>query len=96
MATVLKQVTQRTEGAGREPEHTHPAEKHLHDHYHVAHVHVEGTEPEWRHQANWHTHEHDHGQIVHSHDYSRDNEQEHHGRRAHIHDHLHPVHPPVL
>ena len=28
--------TQRTEGEGRQPEHTHPATTHSHDHYHAA------------------------------------------------------------
>lgn len=93
MTTVLKTPGQQIEGAGREPEHTHDVATHVHDHYHVAHVHVDGAEPEWRHQASWHTHSHDHGQVLHSHDYSRENEQEHHARRAHIHDHEHPVHP---
>ena len=85
-------TSQRTEGAGREPEHTHPATIHTHDHFHVTHVHVAGADPEWRHQANWHTHEHDHRVVVHSHDYAKDNEDQHHGRRAHVHDHEHPVH----
>jgi hypothetical protein len=49
MATLTKAVTQRTEGAGREAEHTHQPQAHTHDHYHVAHVHVvkraSGTRP---------------------------------------------------
>src|SRR5512141_1270981 len=84
MAMLVKEQIQRVESDGREPEHVHDAETHTHDHYHVAHVHVEGGDPEWRHQANWHSHTHDHGRTLHSHDYSRENEQEHHGRRAHI------------
>ena len=32
-------VRQRTEGEGKEPEHTHPATEHSHDHAKEAHVH---------------------------------------------------------
>lgn len=93
VATVVKEPTQRVEDAGREATHTHETMQHTHDHYHVAHVHVDGGDPEWRHQASWHSHEHDHGTVLHSHDFGRGNESDHHGRRAHVHDHAQPVHP---
>lgn len=85
-------TTEQPRGQGLEPEHTHPAQVHIHDHYHLAHVHAAGGDPEWRHQANWHTHEHDHRAVMHSHDFAEANEAEHHARRAHVHDHMHPVH----
>ena len=36
-------ATQRTEGAGKEPVHTHPARTHSHDRYHVSHHHAGGS-----------------------------------------------------
>jgi hypothetical protein len=89
MITVGK--TLELQGQGREPVHSHPLLVHTHDHYHVAHVHASGMTPDFTHQACWHAHEHDHNQVTHSHDYSRLNEDEHHDRRGHIHDHAAPV-----
>jgi len=40
-------ATQRTDGAGKEPEHTHPARTHSHDRYHVSHHHAGGI-MEWQ------------------------------------------------
>lgn len=85
-------VRQFTQGEGKEPEHTHPAVVHTHDHYHVVHQHRRGANPEWVHQASWHTHTHNHTAITHSHDYPRDQEEKHHASEAHIHDHNAPAH----
>ena len=63
-----------------------------HDHYHVAHYHqISG---DWEHRTYWHTHEHNHAELVHSHDYSQDEENARHGKLAHIHDHVRPNQPP--
>ena len=35
----MQSTTQRTEGEGTQPEHTHGAQVHSHDHYHVTHHH---------------------------------------------------------
>jgi hypothetical protein len=56
-------TTQRTEGAGKQPEHTHPAATHTHDHYHVSHHHKGGVLTEWEHRTYWHTHEHNHNAV---------------------------------
>jgi hypothetical protein len=72
-------VQQRTEGHGKEPEHTHPHRTHVHDHYHVSHQHAESQLDEWEHRTHWHTHQHNHAELTHSHDYSRAEEDEQHG-----------------
>ena len=41
---------QRTEGEGKQPEHTHPARTHNHDHNHVSHHHKGGMLGEWEHR----------------------------------------------
>jgi hypothetical protein len=84
--TTQPPVQQRTEGARREPEHTHPAVSHTHDDYHLVHHHTLNPLGEWEHRTYWHTHEHQHSEIVHSHDYSQD-ERQHHGKEAHTHRH---------
>lgn len=87
---------QRTDGAGREPEHVHNAVVHTHDHYHVSHHHRSGvgaTVGDFEHRSFWHTHEHNHNALLHSHDYSRDEEGEH-AKEAHIHDHADPAESP--
>ena len=38
----MTDVRQRTEGEGKEPEHTHLATEHGHDHWHVSHHHTGG------------------------------------------------------
>jgi hypothetical protein len=88
-------VRQSTEGTGKEPEHTHPAVTHSHDHYHVSHHHTGGPGEEWEHRTYWHTHEHNHSPLTHSHDYSRGEEEQHHAKEAHIHDHADPSHSPA-
>ena len=86
-------VTQRTEGEGREPEHTHPPVEHTHDHWHVSH-HVT-SDGQVEHRVSWHTHAHNHSELTHSHDYRRQEEEEHHAREAHIHDHAAPTESPA-
>jgi len=83
---------QYTEGAGREPEHTHPAVTHAHDHWHISH-HVDGGEVS--HRTFWHSHEHNHSEITHSHDYRRADEARDHDKEAHIHDHAAPAESPA-
>jgi hypothetical protein len=82
-------VTQHAEGQGKEPEHTHPAVTHSHDHWHISH-HV-GAEERVEHRVYWHTHAHNHNELVHSHDYARADEEQHHAQEAHIHDHAAPT-----
>lgn len=72
-------------------EHKHPKLVHAHDHWHVAHVHAGEKTGQWEHVPTWHTHEHDHLAVTHSHEYDREEEAQHHTRRAHVHDHGHPV-----
>ena len=84
---------QRTEGQGREPEHTHPATVHRHDHWHVSHHVTDDGRVE--HRTYWHTHEHNHTELTHSHDYSQEEEERHHGREAHVHDHAAPTESPA-
>ena len=67
---------QRTEGQGKEPEHTHPAITHTHDHYHVSHHHKDGVLGEWEHRSYWHTHAHNHAPLTHSHDYDQSEEEQ--------------------
>ena len=86
-------ATQRTEGEGKQPEHTHPARMHNHDPYHVSHHHRGNPLGEWQHRTFWHTHEHNHNTLTHSHDYSQDDEERDHGSEAHIHDHAAPTQP---
>lgn len=86
---------QRTEGEGKVPEHTHEALVHIHDHYHIAHFQSGGILGEWAHRSFWHTHEHNHNVLVHSHDYEREEEDAHHGREAHVHDHASPTRSPA-
>jgi len=87
-------VTQRTEGHGKDPEHIHAAQTHGHDHYHVSHHHAGGL-TEWQHRTYWHTQDHNHSALTHSHDYDPDDEDWHHGKEAHIHDHANPAHSPA-
>ena len=88
-------VRQYTEGAGQEPEHTHPAVTHTLDHYHVSHHHTGKPGDEWEHRTSWHTHEHNHSPLTHSHDYPRQEEEAHHAKEAHIYDHAAPSHLPA-
>ena len=84
---------QQTEGEGREATNTHAAVTHLPDHYHISHHHRGGVAGvgEWEHRTYWHTHEHNHHPLTHSHDYSQEDEAQHHGKEAHIHDHAAPT-----
>ncbi len=93
-STMPGQRRQYTEGQGREPEHTHPAMTHTHDHYHVSHHHG-GTLSEWQHRTTWHTHEHNHAETTHSHDHSQEEEAQHHAKEAHMHDHTSPAQSPA-
>ena len=43
---------QRTEGEGKQPEHTHPARMHSHDHYHVSHHHTNNLLNAWEHRTS--------------------------------------------
>jgi hypothetical protein len=91
-------TAQRTEGEGRAPEHTHVAETHGHDHYHVSHHHRSGVEAvagDFEHRTYWHTHDHNHTTLTHSHDYSEADENQHHAREAHVHDHAAPAQSPA-
>ncbi len=89
MRTVLRERVPGQYAArdGTEPEHTHPEISHVHDHYHVSHVHAGEKTPDWEHQSDWHTHTHEHGPITHSHELDRVGEEQHHGSRAHNHRH---------
>lgn len=80
-------ATQQVEGIGKQPIHTHSAQTHTHDHYHVSHHHRAGPLGEWEHRTFWHTHEHTHGDLTHSHDYTQADEDQHHGKEAHNHRH---------
>ena len=91
----MTEVRQWTEGEGREPEHTHPATEHGHDHWHVSHHHTGGLGDDFEHRASWHTHVHNHAPLTHSHDYSRENEERDHAKEAHIHDHTSPTESPA-
>lgn len=82
-------IRQRVDGDGKESVHTHPAVTHDHDHWHISH-HV-GADEQVEHRTSWHTHAHNHTELVHSHDYTRADEEQHHGREAHIHDHASPT-----
>ena len=42
---------------------------------------------EWEHRTFWHTHEHNHTALIHSHDYSEQDEEKEHTREAHIRHH---------
>ncbi len=86
-------IRQYTEGEGREPEHSHPPVVHTHDHYHVVHYHRE--DGGFDHREYWHTHEHNHSQLVHSHDFEQGDENDRHGKEAHIHDHAAPAQSPA-
>ena len=88
-------ATQRTEGEGRAPEHTHPATVHSHDHWHVSHHHQGGLGDDFEHRASWHTHAHNHSELTHSHDYSREDEERDHAKEAHVHDHAAPTESPA-
>ena len=85
------QTTQRVEGEGSTPAHTHLAAQHTHDHYHVSHHHKGGMLGEWEHRTFWHTHAHNHTELVHSHDFTQDVEEAEHGKEAHVHDHAAPA-----
>ncbi len=85
-------VQQRTVGSeAREQEHTHPAETHGHDHYHVSHHHTGGPLGEFEHRSHYHSHEHNHAPLVHGHDMSPEDESADHAATAHIHDHEDPT-----
>lgn len=84
-----------TEGEGHERTHVHRSRVHSHDHYHVSHHHGGGVLGEWEHRTYWHTHEHNHTELRHSHDYTMDDEEEHHGKEAHVHDHAAPADEPL-
>ncbi len=86
-------VDQRIEGQGKEPAHTHRATVHAHDHWHVSH-HV-GEDGQVEHRTFWHTHAHNRAELTHSHDYSRQDEDLHHEREAHVHDHAAPAESPA-
>lgn len=88
----IMRIAQSVAGAGMEPAHTHAAQLHAHDHYHLSTVHDEAGAGGWTHEATWHTHEHNHAPMTHSHDFARSEEDLRHGRRAHIHDHAAPTH----
>jgi hypothetical protein len=91
----MTDVRQRYEGDGKEPEHTHPATEHGHDHWHVSHHHKGGLGDDFEHRASWHTHIHNHAPLTHSHDYSREDEERDHTKEAHIHDHTAPTESPA-
>ncbi len=74
-----------------EQEHTHPAQVHSHDHYHVSHHHRGSPLGEFEHRSRYHAHEHDHGPLVHAHRMSVDEERTDHEGTAHIHDHSDPT-----
>lgn len=78
------------EGQGRATEHGHDAKLHVHDHYHLTH-HRGDLLGGWEHRDYWHTHEHNHAGMTHGHDYSIEDEETHHAKEAHIHDHDHPM-----
>jgi hypothetical protein len=90
--TTMSDVRQGTEGEGKEPEHTHPAIEHSHDHWHVSHHHKGGLlGDDFEHRASWHTHAHNHAPLTHGHDYSQEEEERDHAKEAHIHDHTAPT-----
>jgi hypothetical protein len=93
--SIMSEVRQRAEGEGREPEHTHPAIEHTHDHWHVSHHHTGGLNDDFAHRASWHTHAHNHAPLTHSHDYSRTDEERDHDKEAHVHDHTAPTDSPA-
>lgn len=71
-------------------EHTHDGMTHSHRHYHITHswnAHSGGFE----HLSAAHEHEHDHAPLRHAH-YPHQDVAAEHGREAHVHDHLEPVH----
>ena len=91
--TMQDPATQQTtvgEEAG-EQEHTHPAEVHGHDHYHVTHHHSGGLLDEFEHRAHYHSHEHNHAPLTHGHEHDAENEAEDHAKEAHVHDHEAPT-----
>ena len=88
-------VEQSVEGPGKEQIHTHAGLVHSHDHYHVALVHDGIGASGWKHETTWHTHEHNHNATTHSHDFPRREEEDKHGKRAHIHDHGSPMSSPA-
>jgi len=92
---MTQQTKQHTEGTGVQPEHTHNAEVHSHDHYHVSHHHTGELVPEFEHRTYWHTHDHNHNPLTHGHNYSREDEAVYHGKEAHIHDHAAPAESPA-
>jgi len=54
-----------------EQEHVHPAQVHVHDHYHVTHHHTGGgiLGGEFEHRSAYHSHEHNHAPLVHGHEH---------------------------
>jgi hypothetical protein len=75
----------------KEQEHVHEAIVHGHDHYHVSHHHTGGPLGEFEHRARYHAHQHDHGQLVHGHKHDPEQEEQDHGKEAHVHDHTNPT-----
>ncbi|MDQ3870518.1 MAG: hypothetical protein M3301_02740 [Chloroflexota bacterium] len=75
----------------QQQEHTHPAQVHGHDHYHVSHHHTGGPLGEFEHRSHYHSHEHNHAPLVHGHEMSPDEEAQDHAGTAHIHDHEAPT-----
>lgn len=90
----IMQIPQTVDGSGREATHSHPAEVHTHDHYHVSLVHQGSANDGWSHETTWHTHEHNHSATAHGHDFARAEEDLKHDKRAHIHDHKSPASSP--
>jgi hypothetical protein len=72
--------------------HSHDAELHAHDHYHVSHHHTGGPLGEFEHRAQTHSHEHNHAPLMHAHErYDTQKESEEHAGTAHVHDHNSPT-----
>ncbi len=91
----MAQQRQFTQGQGKQPEHTHEAVTNTHDHYHVTHHHRGGVLGEFDHRAYWHTHAHNHNALTHSHDDAHGDEEQEHGKEAHVHDHAAPTQSPA-
>jgi nucleotide-binding universal stress UspA family protein len=87
-------IALRSEAHPWEPEHTHLANTHAHDHYHLAH-HRHSADGAWEHRESWHSHEHDHGAVTHRHRCREADEEGLHCREAHAHDHpsVRAIHP---
>ncbi len=73
-------------------EHRHPAEIHMHDHWHVTHEHTGGPLGEFAHRSHYHSHEHNHSLLIHAHkDRYEADERRKHDSVAHVHDHADPT-----